>query len=79
VSGSTKARAAIDDLDAAEWHGTIAEIGHVYPRSALHTIRIGEGERTGAFAVVEIDCDEGRQGAGTLSGRTPFEADPRPI
>jgi hypothetical protein len=78
VSGSTKAWATIDDLDETEWLGTIAEIGHVYPHSGLHTIRIGERDCTGAFAVVEIDYDEERR-AGTLAGRTPFGPDPRPI
>ncbi len=58
VSGSTKAWATIEDLDAVEWLGTIGEIRNISPHSGLHTIRIGEGERVGAFAVMEVDYDE---------------------
>jgi hypothetical protein len=77
ISGSTRAWATIEDLDAPEWIGTIAEIRYVAPRSGLHTIRIGEGERAGAFAVMEVDYDE-RLRTGSLAGRTPFGPDLQP-
>jgi hypothetical protein len=77
VSGSSKAWATIEDLDAPEWVGTIAEIHHVAPRSGLHTIRIGEGARTGDFAVMAVDYDDELR-RGTLAGRTPFGAQPEP-
>jgi hypothetical protein len=66
VSGSSKAWATIEDLD---------EIRNVSPHSGLHAIRIGEGERAGAFAIMEVDYDEQRR-SGTLAGRTPFGTDP---
>jgi len=75
VSGSTKAWATIDDLGLDEWRGTIREIRSLSSRSGLHTIRIGEGERAGAFAVVEVLYDEDER-AGTLVGRTPFSPEP---
>jgi hypothetical protein len=78
VSGSMKAWATIEDVNAAEWCGVIREIRGVDGHSGLHTLRIGEGESTGAFAVVEIDYDEELR-SGILAGRTPFEPDPRPI
>ena len=77
VSGSSESWATIEDLDAPEWVGTIAEIRHVTPRSGLHTIRIGEGERTGDFAVMEVDYDDDLR-RGTLAGRTPFGPQPEP-
>jgi hypothetical protein len=77
VSSSAQAWACIDDLDAPEWSGTISEITVVEPRSGLHTIRIGEGERAGAFAVMEVEYDEVRR-SGKLAGRTPFGPDPQP-
>jgi hypothetical protein len=70
VSGSSKSWATIEDLDAPEWVGTIAEF-NVTPRSGLHTIRIGEGERTGDFAIMEVDYNDDLR-RGTLVGRTPF-------
>jgi hypothetical protein len=75
VSGSSKSWATIEDLDATEWVGTIGEIRNISPRSGLHTIRIGEGERSGAFAVMEVDYDEAQR-SGSLAGRTPFGTDP---
>jgi hypothetical protein len=75
VSGSTKAWATIDDLGLDEWRGTIREMRSLSPRSGLHTIRIGDGERAGAFAVVEVVYDEDQR-AGSLIGRTPFGAAP---
>jgi hypothetical protein len=76
VSGSTKAWATIEDLDAPECIGTIAEIRNLAPCAGLHTVRIGEGERTGAFAIMEVDYDEELRG-GTLTGRTPFGPEPQ--
>ena len=75
VSRSCEAWATIEDLDANDWLGTIGEIRNISPRSGLHTIRIGEGERAGAFAVMELDYDEEVR-SGSLSGRTPFGTDP---
>ena len=77
VSGSSKSWAPIEDLDALECVGTIAEIRHVSPRSGLHTIRIGEGERSGDFAVMDVDYDDALR-IGTLAGRTPFGPQPEP-
>ncbi len=78
VSGSFTAWATIEDVDAIEWVGTIGEIRNISPRSGLHTIRIGEGERAGTFAIMEVQYDEKRR-RGTLAGQTPFGPDPRPL
>jgi len=67
VSGSAKAWATIADLGLDEWRGTIRELRSLSPRSGLHTIQIGDGERAGGFAVVEVLYDEDQR-AGTLVG-----------
>ena len=75
VSGSTQARATIEDVDLDAWRGTIGEIQGLSPLSGLHSIRIRDGERAGLFAIAELDYDD-EQRMGSLIGRTPFGPDP---
>jgi hypothetical protein len=78
ISGSLEAWVTVDDVDAIEWVGSIGEFPNISPRSGLHTIRLGEGDHAGAFAVVEVEYDD-KRGRGTLAGRTPFGPDPQPL
>ena len=81
VSGTTKAWATIEDINAAEWRGVIREIRGVEPHSGSHTLRIGEGESVDAFAIVEIDYDEdlrsGTSRDGLHSSQTRARSEPR--